>query len=419
MAHQSVGVAAAVHPLVVVQDRGPRLAQEPDAADDLVPVLGVQLDDPALLRGQRPVLAQHPGGDAEFAHVVQDAGEPQHLQPVLGHAQFPGDQHRRPADPLAVPAGVAVLDVDGLDQGPDGGLVGGALPLVLRERPAGQVHRQQHQQRRGRPVDAVPEHRHHQPGQPVDEVGHRQPRRRAAPRGAQRVPLGEGQHAAAERGEHTAEGGRGGQRGRQQLREGRHRGRGRCGGADSPEDLGRRPGGQGEFGGVPEAAGGRPGAGGRREQGAGHGDQRRQRRWQQEGSGEHHGGGPARRKRSGRCVGPGRVPRRALGQRAAADAFAQAVQDAQGQGVGPGGGGAEPYRGAAQSAAARAAQPMYTRAAAGSSRIAPSSPCPTHPAVTADGRAPRGPARIEGRWRPRGRIDGSEGADRPAPHPQG
>ena len=110
-------------------------------ADDLVAVLRVQLDDPALLRGERAVLAQDPGRDAELADVVQDAGEAQGLHPVLLHAQFTGDQLGGAAHPLAVPAGVAVLDVDGLDERPDGGAVGGVLAVVLREDPAGDVHR--------------------------------------------------------------------------------------------------------------------------------------------------------------------------------------------------------------------------------------------------------------------------------------
>ena len=102
-------------------------------------------------RGERPVLAQQPGGHAELADVVQDPGEAQHLEPVLVHAQLAGDHRGGLADPLAVAAGVAVLDVDGLHQRADGGLVGGALPVVLGEDPAGDVHRQQHEQR-GRPA---------------------------------------------------------------------------------------------------------------------------------------------------------------------------------------------------------------------------------------------------------------------------
>ena len=95
-AGQPVRVAAAVQPLVVVQDRRPGLAEEADAAHHLVPVLGVQLDDAPLLGGQRPVLAQQPGGHAELADVVQDAGEAE--RPRGGPRPCParGRSSRRP-----------------------------------------------------------------------------------------------------------------------------------------------------------------------------------------------------------------------------------------------------------------------------------------------------------------------------------
>ncbi len=88
---------------MVVQDRVAGLVQEADAPDDLVPVLRVQLHDAPLLGRERPVLAQHPGGDAEFADVVQDPGEPEPLHPALVHAEFTGDQNGGPADALLWP----------------------------------------------------------------------------------------------------------------------------------------------------------------------------------------------------------------------------------------------------------------------------------------------------------------------------
>lgn len=70
---EAVRIAAAVEPLVVVQDRRAGLVQEADASDDLVAVLGVQFDHAALLGCERPVLAQDPRRDSELSDVVQDA----------------------------------------------------------------------------------------------------------------------------------------------------------------------------------------------------------------------------------------------------------------------------------------------------------------------------------------------------------
>ena len=88
----------------------------------------------------------------------------------------------RTADPFAVAARVAVLDVDGLHQRPDRGLVGAALPVVLREHPAADVHRQQHEERGDRSVRAAPQHGHHQPDEPVQQVRRRGPRELARAR---------------------------------------------------------------------------------------------------------------------------------------------------------------------------------------------------------------------------------------------
>ena len=86
-------------------------------------------------------------GHAELADVVQDPGEPEHLERGPRPCPVRGRSARRPARPARCGRGCTVLDVDGLHQRPDRGLVGGALAVVLREDPAGDVHRQQHEQR--------------------------------------------------------------------------------------------------------------------------------------------------------------------------------------------------------------------------------------------------------------------------------
>ncbi len=314
---------------MVVQHRRPRLAEEADTADDLVAVLGVQFDHRALLRRERSVLAQQPGGDAEFADVVQDSGEAQDLQPPLGHAQFPGDHRRGPADAFAVPAGVVVLEVHGLHQGADGGLVGGAFAVVLGEDPAREIHRQQDQQRGRRPVRAAPQDRRHQPGRPVHEAGPQGGHEQSAPGGAGRTAFGSDQDGAVECGEYGTEGeggGRGGQQGGGEVR-GTQRAVAEGGGQETGEAAGRAAG-QGEFGGVPDASGGGRGLGrgGQRARQGGQrarqGGQCGQRGRQQQGRGQQDGAGPA-----------------------GAQPLAQRVQGGQGQGVGPGGGGAEPQGG--------------------------------------------------------------------------
>lgn len=186
---EPVRVAAAVHAFVVVEDRGPCLAEEADAADHLVAVLGVEFDDAAFLGGEGAVLAEHPGGHAEFADVVQDAGEADDVEAVLGHAELTGDQDGGVTDAFAVAPGVPVLDVDGLDEGADGGLVGGALAVVLGEDPAGDVHGEEDEERRDGPVGAAPEDGHHQSGEAVDGVRGEGPAEEAAPGGPRGSPL--------------------------------------------------------------------------------------------------------------------------------------------------------------------------------------------------------------------------------------
>ena len=272
-----------------MQDRCACLPQEADAADHFVPVLGVELDDPTLLGSQRPLLAQQPGGDAQLADVMQDAREAQNLQPVVRHPQFTGDEYGGPAHPFAVPAGVAVLDVHGLDEGPDRGLMRRTFPVVLSEDPARDVHGQQHQQGGDRPVRAAPQHRHHQSDQAVHEVRRERPELEAAPGHAGRAALGGDEHAAVEGREHHAEGDRGSRCGHQDEREvGRRDGPGAAEAGQSAEQPPRGVGGDRERRRAPD-----PAQPGRRLVGppgerTGDRHERRGSRWQQEGGREEH-----------------------------------------------------------------------------------------------------------------------------------
>ncbi len=344
---------------MVVQDRGPGLPQEADAAHHLVPVLGVQLDDPALLGRQRPVLAQQPGRDAEFADVVQDPGDPDDLEPVLGHAQLAGDHRRGLADALAVAARVAVLEVDGLDERPDRGLVGGPFAVVLGEDPAGDVHRQQDEDRGREPVRAAPHDGHHQPGEAVHAVRGQGAGDQSAPRGPRGPSLGGGQDARVEGGQYEAEGGGRGRRGEHRVREvrepagrtgrpgppeGRSEGprEGACAERGRPAQQGERPsrgpGGRGLLRRVPHPA--HPG--GALEHGlgepAGQRDERGGGRRQQEDGGEHHG------EEGADALGD---PAAAARQRAQLDEFAAQVEEGEQPDDGPGGAGIGEGRGGA------------------------------------------------------------------------
>ena len=139
-------VAAAVDPFVVVHDPGERLVQEPDLPHDLQPAHGVQLDGGVLLVGQRPVLGEDLGGDAELADVVQHAGVAQGLHALRAHPQLPGDHHRGARNPGAMPARERVLGLHRLAQRRQRRVVGLPLRERLLHRPPGHQQRQQHQQ---------------------------------------------------------------------------------------------------------------------------------------------------------------------------------------------------------------------------------------------------------------------------------
>ncbi len=236
---------------------------------------------------------------------MQDPRETEHLDALVVHAQLARDHHGRLPDALTVPAGVAVLDVHGLDQCSDGRLVGGPFPVVLREGPPRDAHRQQHEQCGHRPVRAAPQDGHHEPGEPVhgdrrERAGHQAapgpPHRHLAPlpQGRGRRPQADGQSPAVEQREHQAE--------RQHGRTGGSERPGavaRDDGVPSAEHLvhaGRRPHAEGELGGPPDPPEHHGPPLHVREQGAGHRHQGGGGRGQQEGTGQQH-----------RVEGPGRM----------------------------------------------------------------------------------------------------------------
>lgn len=143
--------------------------------------------------------------------------EPDDLQAVLAHAQFAGDEDGGPPDPFAVAPGVGVLDVDGLHQRPDGGAVRGVLAVVLGEDPAGDVHRQQDDQRGQRTVRAAPQDRHHQPRQSVHQMRPQRAGQQPAPGPSQGQPFGRHQDGAVQRGQYEAEGQGGGAGGQDRV----------------------------------------------------------------------------------------------------------------------------------------------------------------------------------------------------------
>ncbi len=311
---------------MVVQDRRTGLAEEGDPADHLVAVLGMQLDDPPLLGGQRAVLAQQPGGHAELADVVQDPGEAQHLDALVVHAEFAGDHHGGLSDPLAVAAGVAVLDVDGLHQRADGGLVGGPLTVALGEDPAGDAHRQQHEERGAGPVRAAPQHGHHQPGESVHRDRRQRAGQQSSPGSAQRHVLGRGEDPAVEGGQHQAEGEDGRPRGHQDVGEvAAHDG---VPAAERPVHPARAPHGQRGLRGPPDTARPPEPLVDAREQSGRHGHERGGGRRQQERPGEQNGvEGAAQATPSD--VLTGRVQRGEQGERPPGGAGGRQAQDTE------------------------------------------------------------------------------------------
>ena len=166
LAAQPGRVAQAVDALVVVEDPLEGLVEELDVLEHLGAAQRVRLDHRELVVGEAARLLQDLRGHAELADVVEDPGVAQGVDPVLADAQDARDHHRCLGDPLAVTAGVVVLGLHGLDEGPDGGLVRLLLVGVLEERPARDEQGEQ-DQHGGEGADADPQHRYEQTEHPV------------------------------------------------------------------------------------------------------------------------------------------------------------------------------------------------------------------------------------------------------------
>ena len=83
-ADQSVGIAGAVEPLVVMANDRQLGRQLLDRPDDLLALDRVRVHDHALFLGQRARLEQDRVGDADLADVVQQAAPLERLQLGLG-----------------------------------------------------------------------------------------------------------------------------------------------------------------------------------------------------------------------------------------------------------------------------------------------------------------------------------------------
>ena len=138
------------------------------------PAHRVQLDGRVLLLGQLPRLLQDLCRHAELAYVVQHARVPDRLDTIAPHADLARDHDRAARHPVAVAAGIEVLGLDRLAQRAHCGLIRLLLLGELRDRPAGDEQRNQHQQRRERP-DHAPQRGYEQPVGRVAEIGEEQP----------------------------------------------------------------------------------------------------------------------------------------------------------------------------------------------------------------------------------------------------
>src|SRR5476649_450574 len=99
-------VAAAIHPLVVVEDAEQLALEMPAALEDRDSDLGVGLHDCGLGFVERPVLLEDRVRNAELADVVEQAGPGEDAQLSGGHAQLPPNLDAELSDPPVVALGL-------------------------------------------------------------------------------------------------------------------------------------------------------------------------------------------------------------------------------------------------------------------------------------------------------------------------
>ena len=138
VALHALGVAAAVHVLVVHEPVARLLLEQRHRLEDVLPLGRVLLHDLVLLVGEGGGLAQDLVLDADLADVVDDPREVDALHLLRAHPEVLGDTGGVVGDALGVAAGVGVLLVDRVRQHADGAheellvLLGPPLDLLDR-----------------------------------------------------------------------------------------------------------------------------------------------------------------------------------------------------------------------------------------------------------------------------------------------
>ena len=116
VAHQAVGIAGAVVPLVVVSNDRQLGRQPRHRGDDVRADHRVRVHDRALLPGQEARLVEDAVRNADLPDVVEQPTPLQGLELLLGPPHHAPDVHRDHLDPLAVAGCPVAPCVDGLRQ---------------------------------------------------------------------------------------------------------------------------------------------------------------------------------------------------------------------------------------------------------------------------------------------------------------
>ena len=104
VAHQSIGIARSVEPLMVVEDDRQLPGQVRDRPDDLRAQDRVRVHLGALVAREPLLLEQHRVRHTDLADVVEEAAPLERLQVLLAHLHRPPDVHGDLLDPPAVVA---------------------------------------------------------------------------------------------------------------------------------------------------------------------------------------------------------------------------------------------------------------------------------------------------------------------------